>query len=194
MNVVELLFIAVGLSMDAFAVSVCKGLSLGKARIRDACIVGLYFGVFQAGMPLFGYLLGAQFQHRIAAFDHWISFGLLVFIGAKMLYESRNGCETCDPSLKFRNMIMLAVATSIDALAVGVTFGLLEVAIVPASLIIGSVTFIICMLGVKIGNIFGEKYKSKTEFVGGLILILIGARIVADHTGVFSYLQQFLLK
>jgi len=194
MNIIELLFIAVGLSMDAFAVSVCKGLSLCKAKTKEACTVGLYFGIFQAGMPLIGYLLGVQFQNKIATFDHWISFALLGFIGAKMLYESRNSYESCDPSLNFRNMIILAIATSIDALAVGVTFGLLEVAILPSSLLIGSVTFLLSMLGVRIGNIFGAKYKSKAEFAGGLMLILIGVRIFADHTGVFTYLQQFLLK
>lgn len=187
MSLAELFIIAVGLSMDAFAVSVCKGLAMPKCTVKKACIVGLYFGVFQAAMPLAGYFLGVQFKDVITSVDHWIAFVLLGIIGANMIRESLGSsdeCETESDSLDVRTMIGLAVATSIDALAVGVTFAFLSVDIVPAVSFIGSVTFVISVAGVKIGNVFGNKYKSKAELAGGVILILMGAKILLDHLGI----------
>ncbi len=182
MSLPELFLIAVGLSMDAFAVSVCKGLSIKELNMRHAVTVGLYFGGFQALMPLIGYLLGVRFQGFINAYDHWIAFILLVIIGANMIKEARDpNADRCDDSLAFRDMILLAVATSIDALAVGVTFAFLKVRIVPAILFIGTVTFILSTFGVRIGHTFGIRYKSKAEIAGGLILIGIGVKILIEH-------------
>ena len=170
--------------MDAFAVSVCKGLSMQKMNWRHALIIGLYFGGFQAGMPLIGYLLGMGFQSRIEAVDHWIAFLLLGFIGINMIRESRDTDEEhVDPSIGFRTMVVLAVATSIDALAVGVTFAFLQVAILPAVCFIGVVTFFLSAVGVKIGNVFGTRYKSRAELTGGIILVLMGIKILAEHLG-----------
>lgn len=187
MSLVELLIIAVGLSMDAFAVSICKGLAMKKCTVKKAGIVGLYFGIFQAGMPLLGYVLGIQFKSLITNIDHWIAFVLLGFIGLNMIREalSEEDPEESD-SLQVKEMLALAVATSIDALAVGVTFAFLDVAIVPAVSFIGIITFIICVIGVKIGNVFGSRYKSKAEFAGGLILILMGIKILLEHLGIFG--------
>lgn len=183
MSLVELFIIAVGLSMDAFAVSICKGLSMKKMSWKPAAIVGLYFGGFQAAMPLFGYILGSQFKETITAFDHWVAFILLSVIGANMIREAFSRDEECvDCSLAPGNMIMLAVATSIDALAVGVTFAFLKVRIVPAVSFIGITTFVLSIVGVKVGNVFGTKYKSKAEFAGGLILIIMGVKILLEHT------------
>ena len=180
----ELFILAVGLSMDAFAVSVCKGLSMQKMNWRHALVIGLYFGGFQAGMPLIGYLLGMGFQSRIEAVDHWIAFLLLGFIGINMIRESRDTDEEhVDPSIGFRTMVVLAVATSIDALAVGVTFAFLQVAILPAVCFIGVVTFFLSAVGVKIGNVFGTRYKSRAELTGGIILVLMGIKILAEHLG-----------
>ena len=177
MGIVELFLIAVGLSMDAFAVAVCKGLAMKKCTWTKAGIVGLYFGVFQAGMPLIGYVLGVQFKDFITSIDHWIAFILLGIIGFNMVRESREEeCETASEALDVKTMIGLAVATSIDALAVGVTFAFLQVKIVPAVSFIGVTTFIISVAGVKIGNIFGAKYKSKAELAGGIILILMESK------------------
>lgn len=187
MSLTELFIIAVGLSMDAFAVSVCKGLAMKKCTVKKACIVGLYFGVFQAGMPLAGYFLGVQFKDVITSVDHWIAFVLLGIIGANMVRESIGSCDECETendSLDVKTMIGLSVATSIDALAVGVTFAFLSVDIVPAVSFIGIVTFTISVAGVKIGNVFGNKYKSKAELAGGIILILMGAKILLDHLGI----------
>lgn len=184
----ELIAVAVGLSMDAFAVAVCKGLAVGKAGIKYYVIIGLWFGGFQALMPLIGYLLGSLFVGYIAAVDHWISFGLLALIGANMIREAFSKKEEeADSSLGFFAMLMLAVATSIDALAVGVTFSfdMGRAFIVPAVLIIGVITFIISVVGVKVGSVFGAKYKSKAEFVGGVILILIGIKVLLTDLGVF---------
>lgn len=188
MNLLELFIIAVGLSMDAFAVSICKGLSLRKLYFKNALIVGLYFGIFQGGMPLLGYILGIQFQDKITAFDHWIAFILLGVIGLKMIKESldKEPCteiasDDASEELNFKNMTVLAIATSIDALAVGVTFAFLNVQIIPAVSFIGIVTLALSMIGVKIGNIFGAKYKSKAELAGGIILILMGAKILIEH-------------
>ena len=183
MNLWELLILAVGLSMDAFAVSVCKGLSVKKLKAKHMLTVGAYFGGFQALMPLLGYILGIQFQSMIQQFDHWIAFVLLVLIGLSMIKESREEAENLNDSFSFKTML-LAVATSIDALAVGVTFAFLQVKIVPAISFIGATTFILSAIGIRIGNIFGAKYKSKAELVGGIVLILMGAKILLEHLGV----------
>ncbi len=186
MGLVELFILAVGLSMDAFAVSVCKGLAMPKISVRKTVIVGLWFGGFQALMPVLGYLLGVQFQDKITSVDHWIAFVLLGIIGVNMIREACSGeCESEDDSLDIRTMFLLAVATSIDALAVGITFAFLKVQIVAAVLFIGVTTFIISALGVKIGNVFGTKYKAKAEFAGGLILVLLGFKILLEHLGAF---------
>ena len=184
MGLIELLLIAVGLSMDAFAVSVCKGLAMPKCTFKKAAIVGLWFGGFQALMPAIGYVLGAQFQEAIASIDHWIAFVLLALIGGNMIHEALdNDEEEADASLDVKTMFLLAVATSIDALAIGITFAFLKVNIIPAVCFIGIVTFIISFAGVKIGNVFGARYKNKAEIVGGIILILLGLKILLEHLG-----------
>lgn len=184
MSLFALFIIAVGLSMDAFAVSICMGLSLPRLRPRDALKVGLYFGGFQAMMPLMGYLLGYQFQAAITSVDHWIAFILLSVIGLNMVRESFSKEEAaCDCSLGARNMVMLSVATSIDALAVGVTFAFLQVRILPAISFIGLTTFTISICGAYIGHTFGIRFKSKAEFAGGAILILMGIKILVEHLG-----------
>lgn len=188
MTILELFILAVGLSMDAFAVAVCKGLAIGKIRWKHVIIVGLWFGGFQALMPLIGYLLGSSFAEYIAAVDHWIAMILLVLIGGNMIRESLDrDPEHVNPSLGFKTMLVMAVATSIDALAVGVTFAFLEVRIIPAISFIGVVTFLLSALGVKIGSIFGTKYKSKAEFTGGVILILLGIKILLEHLGYLPF-------
>lgn len=184
MNLLELFILAVGLSMDAFAVAISKGLSMKKMSFKNAIIIGLYFGIFQAVMPLIGYCLGTRFEDKITAFDHWIAFFLLGFIGINMIREalSKEDDEAEeDDSLSFKSMSVLAIATSIDALAVGVTFAFLNVNIIPAVSFIGIVTFALSILGVKIGNVFGSKYKSKAELSGGLILIGMGLKILLSH-------------
>lgn len=181
MGFIELFILAVGLSMDAFAVSICKGLSVQKLKPRHAVIAGAYFGGFQALMPLIGWLLGRQFEELIKSVDHWIAFALLTIIGANMIRESFGKDEELNDSFSFKTMLPLAVATSIDALAVGVTFAFLEVQIVPAISLIGVTTFAISAAGVKIGNVFGTKYKSKAELAGGIILILLGIKILIEH-------------
>lgn len=184
MGLIELFLIAVGLSMDAFAVSVCKGLAMPKCTFKKAAIVGLWFGGFQALMPAIGYVLGAQFQEAIASIDHWIAFVLLALIGGNMIHEALdNDEEEADASLDVKTMFLLAVATSIDALAIGITFAFLKVNIIPAVCFIGIVTFIISFAGVKIGNVFGVRYKNKAEIVGGIILILLGLKILLEHLG-----------
>lgn len=184
MDLIELFLIAVGLSMDAFAVSVCKGLAMPKCTFKKAAIVGLWFGGFQALMPAIGYVLGAQFQETIASIDHWIAFVLLALIGGNMIHEALdNDEEEADASLDVKTMFLLAVATSIDALAIGITFAFLKVNIIPAVCFIGIVTFIISFAGVKIGNVFGARYKNKAEIVGGVILILLGLKILLEHLG-----------
>ncbi len=187
MGLFEVLAVAVGLSMDAFAVSICKGLSMKKMSWKNALIAGLYFGGFQALMPLIGYILGSQFQSLIANVDHWIAFLLLLFIGGNMIRESRNqnDCECGDDSFNFKAMIVLAIATSIDALAVGITFAFLKVNIITAITFIGIITFVFGIIGVKIGNVFGAKFKSKAELAGGIVLILIGTKILIEHLGIF---------
>ena len=185
-----LFIIAVGLSMDAFAVAVCKGLSMRRATLKNALIVGLYFGVFQAAMPLIGYFLGVSLADQITAYDHWIAFALLAIIGGKMIYESFHkdaDGEDEGGEVTFQKMLPLAVATSIDALAVGVSFAFLRVSIFPAVTFIGVVTLTLSMLGVKIGNIFGAKFKSKAELAGGVILILMGTKILLEHLEVIRF-------
>ena len=182
MSLIELFLLALGLSMDAFAVAVCKGLALQKLQPRHAVIIGLYFGGFQALMPLFGYLLGVRLQDAIKAYDHWIAFLLLSLIGFNMIRESFSSeTESGSASMDIRTMLILAVATSIDALAVGVTFAFLEVRILPAVTVIGCTTFLLSMLGVKVGALFGTRYKSRAELSGGVILILIGFKILVEH-------------
>lgn len=188
MGFFELFLIAVGLSMDAFAVAICKGLSVRKLKLSHMLITGAYFGVFQAIMPLIGYYLGQTFESYITSFDHWIAFVLLSLIGANMIRESfSKEEEEQNDSFSFKTMLPLAVATSIDALAVGVTFGLMQgVNIFSAVGLIGCTTLVLSFVGVKIGNVFGSKYKSKAELVGGIILILMGIKILLEHLGVFG--------
>lgn len=186
MGFVELLLIAVGLSMDAFAVSICKGLSLQKLQPRHAALVGLYFGGFQALMPLVGWLLGSRFQQAIASVDHWVAFVLLGLIGLSMIRESGKSEELSD-DLSVKTMLPLAIATSIDALAVGITFAFLSVRILPAVALIGVTTFLLSAAGVYIGHVFGLRYKSKAEFAGGLLLILIGLKILLEHLGILAF-------
>ena len=182
MGYAELFILAVGLSMDALAVAICKGLSIRELKLRHTLIVGAWFGAFQALMPAIGYLLGAAFADMITAVDHWIAFVLLAFIGGNMIREAvSQGEEGCDPSLSFLSMLMLAVATSIDALAVGITFAFLRVDVIPAVCLIGACTFLISAAGVKIGNAFGARYQSKAELFGGVVLILIGLKILLEH-------------
>ena len=176
----ELFIIAVGLSMDAFAVSVCKGLSVRKTQLKHLLICGAFFGGFQALMPTIGYFLGRQFESFITSVDHWITFILLVIIGINMIREAFDGEEEQNSSFSFMTMLPLALATSIDALAVGVTFAFMEANILYAVLFIGVITFILSAIGVKIGNVFGSKYKSKAEFAGGAILILMGIKFLLE--------------
>ena len=185
MGIIELIVLSVGLAMDAFAVAVCKGLSMTKMKWENACIVGMYFGGFQALMPLIGYLLGISFQNQIVSIDHWIAFILLAAIGINMIKEAiSKDNEKQNDSIKFKDMLILAVATSIDALAVGITFAFLKVNIWISITLIGIITFVISILGVKIGNIFGDKYEKKAEFAGGLILILLGVKILLEHLAI----------
>ncbi len=178
----ELLIIAVGLSADAFAVSVCKGLSVRRLKSENTIVTGLYFGGFQALMPLIGFWLGNSFSSLIVSFDHWIAFILLGIIGFNMIRESRECAEKIEGAFNFKSMFPLAIATSIDALAVGITFAFLKVNIISAVSLIGITTFILSCLGVMIGNKFGGKYKSKAELAGGIVLILMGIKILIEHT------------
>ena len=185
MGLIELFILAVGLSMDAFAVSVCKGLAMPKITVKKTLIVGLWFGGFQALMPTLGYFLGVQFRDKITAIDHWIAFILLGIIGANMIKEACSGeCEEENESLDIKTMFLLAVATSIDALAVGITFAFLNVHLLAAVSFIGVTTFTLSAIGVKIGNVFGTRYKSKAELAGGVILILLGLKILLEHLGI----------
>lgn len=193
MGLMELFLLALGLSMDAFAVSVCKGLATKQLRGKHYLLVGVWFGGFQALMPTIGYLLGSAFEQYITAFDHWIAFVLLGFIGGSMIKEALEKEETCecgcetDASFDWKNMLVLAVATSIDALAVGITFALLpDVNIVAAVSFIGVITFVCSGIGLKIGNVFGLKYKARAELAGGIILVLIGVKILLEHLGILA--------
>lgn len=186
MGTLELFLIAIGLSADAFAVAICKGLSTNKIKVSNMLAVGLYFGGFQALMPLLGFWLGSNFQSLIESIDHWIAFILLGVIGFNMIRESREQAEEVDSSFSFKAMLPLAVATSIDALAVGITFSFLKVSIIPAVSLIGITTFILSVIGLVMGNRFGCKYKSKAELMGGIILILIGTKILLEHLGILG--------
>lgn len=182
MSLWELFVIAIGLSMDAFAVSICKGLSVRRCTICHMLICGLYFGVFQGAMPLIGYILGSQFESMVTAIAPYIAFALLGFIGFNMIKESREEeAECCCDDFSVKAMVPLAVATSIDALAVGVSFAFLQVDIVPAVSFIAVITFVCCLFGVKVGSIFGNKYKSNAEFFGGVVLIAMGLKILLEH-------------
>ena len=188
MDTFTLITCAIGLSMDAFAVAICKGLAMKQSKFKNQLIVGLWFGGFQGLMPLIGYLLGVNFREYIVRIDHWIAFILLGFIGFNMIKEAlgddEDECDECgDASLSAKSMFPLAVATSIDALAVGITFAFLDVNIKLAVSSIGIITCVLSMIGVKIGNIFGTKFKSKAELAGGITLILLGAKILLEHLG-----------
>ncbi|MGE5496341.1 MAG: manganese efflux pump MntP family protein [Burkholderiales bacterium] len=187
MGFIELLLVSAGLSMDAFAVSLCKGLSMNKISLRNSAIISLFFGGFQAVMPLIGWVLGKQFESYITNVDHWIAFGLLAFIGGKMIFgtfKQDESTDACEAALNLKELTLLAVATSIDALAVGVTFAFLQVLIVPSVLIIGIITFSLSFAGVFIGHRFGVKLKAKAEVAGGVVLVLIGLKILLEHLGV----------
>lgn len=183
MEFYQLLAIAVGLSMDAFAAALCKGLGMQKLNYKHATIISLLFGGFQALMPLIGWFLGKQFAHYITAFDHWIAFVLLGIIGGKMLWEAfeDDGCATCDDRLDVKGLLGLAVATSIDALAVGISLAFLNTPIGPSLATIGITTFVLSFLGVAVGNRFGVKYRKGAEIAGGVVLILIGVKILLEH-------------
>ena len=185
MALFELFLIAVGLSMDAFAVAVCKGLSMKRIDKKYTLLIALFFGAFQALMPLLGYFLGSQFSVYIEKIDHWVVFLLLALIGGNMIKES---CEAAEEEtyrgIDYKELFLLAVATSIDALAVGITFAFLRVEIVPAVLLIGCTTFVLSLFGVVVGNLFGARYKSRAELTGGIILILIGIKILLEHLGI----------
>jgi putative Mn2+ efflux pump MntP len=191
MGIAELFLLAVGLSMDAFAVSVCKGLAMQKIDWKKMTIVGAWFGGFQALMPTIGYCVGSLFESYITAFDHWIAFVLLAFIGGNMIKEAfakdEDGGEDTNASLSFKVMLLLAIATSIDALAVGVTFAFLQVNLPFAVLFIGATTFVLSAIGVKVGSVFGTKYKSKAELAGGVILVLLGVKILLEHLGILAF-------
>lgn len=189
---IELFLMGIGLAMDAFAVSICKGLAMRRVNKKQAVVIGLFFGGFQALMPFIGWVLGSQFESYITSIDHWIAFILLGFIGGKMIVEAVKPEEEnveidqMDPPLDLKEMFVLAVATSIDALAVGITFAFLDYPIVEAISIIGIVTFFISVGGVYVGNFFGNKYKNKAELAGGLILVLLGLRILLSHLGILG--------
>ena len=186
MTLLELFIIGVGLSMDALAVSICKGLSIGGSKLKGALIIGLFFGFFQGAMPVAGWVLGKQFAHIISDVDHWIAFVILAIIGGRMIYNSlkSGGSCACGP-LKLQELLLLAIATSIDALAVGVTFAFLDVQIVSAALIIGGITFILSLGGVLFGSRCGSAFGTKAEMLGGIVLIIIGLKILLEQTGVF---------
>ena len=187
MGFFEIFMLAVGLSMDAFAVSICKGLSLGKVKLKHLCIAGLWFGGFQALMPAIGYFLGRSFAELVSKYDHWIAFVLLALIGGNMIKEALgDDDEETNSSMSVKTMFLLAVATSIDALAVGVTFAFLNVKIISAVLLIGVTTFIFSAVGVKIGSVFGLKYKSKAEMCGGIVLVLLGIKILLEGVGILG--------
>lgn len=181
MGYFELVGIAIGLAMDAFAVSICKGLTLRKMDYKKAALAGIYFGFFQMLMPLIGFFCGTRFTEYVSDYAHWIAFALLVFIGVNMIRESFDKDEEADPSFGFKSMVVAAVATSIDALMVGVSFAFMDVSSIGISTaLIGAITFVIAFLGVKIGNVFGSRFKSKAELAGGIVLILIGLKILLE--------------
>ena len=181
LSIIELILIGISLSMDAFAVSICKGLSVGAIKPKHMLSAGLWFGGFQALMPLIGYLLGSTFEKYITSIDHWVAFILLGIIGFNMIKESREDDEEADASFAIKAMLVLAIATSIDALAVGITFAFLKVDIILAVALIGVTTFLFSAAGIKIGSVFGAKYKSKAEFFGGAVLMALGAKTLIEH-------------
>ena len=189
MSILEILLLGIGLSMDAFAVSICKGLSTKQLQIKHYLIIGAWFGGFQALMPTIGYFLGSTFEQYITAFDHWVAFVLLAAIGANMIKESFSKEESeTNASFAFKTMLLMALATSIDALAVGITFALLPDVNVPLAVcLIGITTFLCSAAGLRVGNLFGLRYKAKAELAGGIILILIGLKILLEHLGVISF-------
>lgn len=188
MGAIEILLISIGLAMDAFAVSVCKGLAMKKMSWKKAIIIGLYFGIFQAVMPVIGYFLGTTFERFITNVDHWIAFILLVGIGINMVKEAFNKeSENRNDNVDVKTMLVLSIATSIDALAIGITFACLKIHIVMPVITIGLITFIISIIGVKIGNRFGDKYEKKAEIMGGVILILLGIKILLEHLGIINF-------
>ena len=187
MSGIELVVLSVGLAMDAFAVAICKGLAMSRVNVKQCLVIALFFGGFQAGMPVLGWLLGSTFANKIKMVDHWIAFLLLGYIGVKMIsdgikeWKEETKVEEMDPPLDLKELLILAVATSIDALAVGITFSFLEVAIATAAAVIGIITFVISAGGVYVGNIFGERYKTKAQITGGVILVILGLRILITH-------------
>ena len=186
MGLVELFLIAVGLSMDAFAVSICQGLGMPKLNLKHAAIIAVFFGGFQALMPVLGWILGEQFAHYVTAVSHWIAFALLAFIGGKMLWEAFHEDDDYEHTgqLDIKGLFMLAIATSIDALAVGVTFAFLDVAIAPSAALIGVTTFVISFAGVAIGHQFGGRWEKPSTIAGGIVLVLIGVEILLEGLGV----------
>lgn len=188
MGAIEILLISIGLAMDAFAVSVCKGLAMKKMSWKKAIIIGLYFGIFQAVMPVIGYFLGTTFERFITNVDHWVAFILLVGIGINMVKEAFDReSENRNDNVDVKTMLVLSIATSIDALAIGITFACLKIHIVMPVITIGLITFIISIIGVKIGNRFGDKYEKKAEIMGGVILILLGIKILLEHLGIINF-------
>lgn len=188
MGAIEILLISIGLAMDAFAVSVCKGLAMKKMSWKKAIIIGLYFGIFQAVMPVIGYFLGTTFERFITNVDHWVAFILLVGIGINMVKEAFDKeSENRNDNVDVKTMLVLSIATSIDALAIGITFVCLKIHIVMPVITIGLITFIISIIGVKIGNRFGDKYEKKAEIMGGVILILLGIKILLEHLEIINF-------
>ncbi|MDO4662937.1 MAG: manganese efflux pump MntP family protein [Tissierellia bacterium] len=184
MNTIEIFAVSLAVAMDAFAVSICKGLSIRKTNVTHMLKAGLYFGFFQALMPFLGFILGVRFKDLIMNVDHWIALVLLSLIGVNMIKESRSGSCSTDPSMGFKKMITLAIATSIDAMAVGITMSILNVNLIFAISMMGIVTFILSALGIKLGNIFGSRSKTTAEMIGGFVLIIIGVKILLEHLGI----------
>lgn len=189
MEIGELIVLSLGLGMDALAVSICKGLSMKKMNWKKALIIGLYFGGFQAIMPVLGYSLSKGFENFVTSIDHWIAFILLSIIGGKMVKDafSPENSENCNEDVGFKTMIVLAIATSIDALAVGITFAFLNVNLILAIALIGSITFFLSMIGTKVGNVFGDRYENKAELLGGVILIFLGIKILLEHLNIINF-------
>lgn len=192
MGFIEIFLIGVGLSMDAFAVSVCKGLGMHRINYAHAIVIALFFGVFQAVMPLLSWLLGSTFAVYVTAVDHWIAFALLAFVGGKMLWDAfhddeQADVEKSDSKLDVKELVMLAIATSIDALAVGISFSFLDINIFEAIAIIGCTTFVLSFFGVVIGNKFGSRFEKPSQIIGGIVLIAIGVKILLEHLGLIAF-------
>ena len=185
MKLIDILLTSISLAMDAFAVSICKGLSMNKYSLRKGIIVGTYFSIFQSIMPLIGYLIGLYFENTIKSIDHWISFILLLIIGINLIRESFINDNNINDDISIKEMIPLSIATSIDALAVGITFALLKINLLNILLIIGLITFIISIIGTRIGYLFGNKYENKSKIIGGFILIIIGIKILFEHLHIY---------